>query len=142
MALPTSSATRWSAARSAVVAVAALRVVLGIGAVVRPELVARPWIGHDDGPGTAVLGRALGGRDIALGLGLLLAANHDGPLRGWTEAAALADTGDVVATLAAFGRLPLRGRLVVLAAAGGAAAVGWWAARAVDQARPSPCPAG
>ena len=88
-------------------------------------MVARPWVGDDDGPGGAVLGRALGGRDVALGLGLLLAANHDRHLRGWAEAAALADSVDVAATLLAFDRLPRKGCLAVLAAAGGAAAVGW-----------------
>ncbi|HEX3947829.1 MAG TPA: hypothetical protein VHW47_08985 [Acidimicrobiales bacterium] len=119
-------------ARRVVVVVAAGRVGIGVAALARPRLAVRPWVGVDDGPASAVLGRSLGGRDIALGLGLLLAANHDRPLRGWAEAAALADTGDVVATLAAFGSLPRRGRLLVLAASAAAAAAGWWAARSVD----------
>ncbi len=114
------------------IAVAAGRVALGAVALLSPAVVARPWVGEDDGPATAVLGRALGGRDLALGLGLLLAANHDRHLRGWAEAAALADAADVVATLLAFDRLPRRGRLAVLTAAGGAAAAGWWAAARCD----------
>ena len=123
----------WS--RDVAIAVAAGRVALGAVALVSPAVVARPWVGDDDGPSRAVLGRALGGRDVALGLGLLSAANHDRHLRGWVEAAALADSADVVATLLAFDRLPRKGRLAVLAAAGGAAAAGWWAAARCDRGR-------
>jgi hypothetical protein len=123
----------WS--RNVAIAVAAGRVALGAVALVSPAVVARPWVGDDDGPSRAVLGRALGGRDVALGLGLLSAANHDRHLRGWVEAAALADSADVVATLLAFDRLPRKGRLAVLAAAGGAAAAGWWAATRCDRGR-------
>jgi hypothetical protein len=95
---------------------AAARVAVGLTAVAAPKLVARPWIGTEAGGlGAAVLGRALGGRDIALGLGLLMAARRDRPLRGWTEAGALADLVDAATTVWAFGRLPERGRLVVLA---------------------------
>jgi hypothetical protein len=121
--------------RNVAVAVAAGRVALGAVALVSPAVVARPWVGDDAGPSRAVLGRALGGRDVALGLGLLSAANHDRDLRGWVEASALADSADVAATLLAFDRLPRRGRLAVLAAAGGAAVAGWWAATRCDEPR-------
>ncbi|MDQ3601126.1 MAG: hypothetical protein M3408_07735, partial [Actinomycetota bacterium] len=48
---------------------AAGRVALGVVAVLRPELPARPWVGTTEAGGAAgrVLGRALGGRDISLG---------------------------------------------------------------------------
>jgi hypothetical protein len=42
-------------------------------------------------------------------------------VRGWLEASALADAGDVAATLADWGSRPRLGRLVVLAAAAGGA---------------------
>jgi hypothetical protein len=110
-------------ARMLAIAVAGGRAALGVTAMVAPDAVARPWIGDDGrGPGRRVLARALGGRDLALGLGALLAARPDGPLRGWVEAGGLADAGDVAATFLAFRHLPERGRWLVLAAAGGAVA--------------------
>jgi hypothetical protein len=64
-----------------------------------------------------LLARALGARDVALGVGVLLALRHDAPARGWVEAGGLADAGDVLVTLAALKELPRRGRWAVLAAA-------------------------
>ncbi len=105
------------------VSVAGARVALGVVAVAAPVAAARPWVGAATvGPASAVLGRALGGRDLALGLGALLAARRGAPLRGWVEAGGLADWGDVTATLLSFGRLPRWGRWLVLAASAGAAA--------------------
>ena len=118
------------AARRLALALAAGRVGLGGVAMVAPRVVAQPWIGErGNDPLTAVLARALGGRDLALGLGVLIASRRGQPLRGWVEAGALADAVDAAVTLAAFGRLPNRGRLLVLAAAGGAAVVGTVVAR-------------
>jgi hypothetical protein len=121
-----------SAARRLAVALAAGRVGVGGVAVLAPRVMAKPWIGErGNDPMAAVLARALGGRDLALGLGVLMASRGGQPLRGWVEAGALADLVDAAVTLAAFGRLPNRGRLLVLAAAGGAATVGAVAARAL-----------
>lgn len=120
-------------ARGLALWVAAARIGLGLVAAVAPTVVARPWIGDDaHRPGAMVLGRALGGRDLALGLGPLLAARRGAPLRGWVEAAALADLVDTGATLVAFRRLPRRGRWLVLASAGAAAAAGAVAARSLE----------
>jgi len=116
-------------ARTLALGVAGLRVALGLGALAAPDVAARPWVG-DEGPAAPrrTLARALGGRDVALGLGALLAARRGAPVRGWVEAGALADAGDVVATLASFPRLPRYGRFVVLAGAAGAVAAGVLAA--------------
>src|SRR5581483_4627507 len=106
------------------------RVGLGLMAIVEPSPISRPWIGASrDEVGPRVLARALGGRDVALGLGVLLAARRNAPLRGWVEAGALADAVDAAATALAFRRLPRSGRYLVLAASGGAAALGSAAAR-------------
>jgi hypothetical protein len=119
-----------SAARRLALALAAGRVGVGGVAVLAPRVMANPWIGErGNDPLAAVLARALGGRDLALGVGVLMASRRGQPLRGWVEAGALADLVDAAVTLAAFGRLPNRGRLLVLAAAGGAAMVGTVAAR-------------
>ncbi|MGH9088399.1 MAG: hypothetical protein ACRDYZ_09860, partial [Acidimicrobiales bacterium] len=127
-------AVRWSplspdAARLLALGVAAARIGLGVTAVVAPTVVSRPWIGSEaEGAGAKVLGRSLGGRDVALGLGPVLADRRRRPIRGWVEAAALADLVDATATLAAFRSLPAKGRWIVLASAGGAAAAGALAA--------------
>lgn len=103
---------------------AGLRAALGVAALVVPDATARPWVGQEGrGPGRQVLARALGGRDLALGLGALLAARRGGGIRGWIEAAALADAVDVAATMGSYRHLPPTGRLAVLGLAGGAVAV-------------------
>jgi hypothetical protein len=98
------------------------RTALGVVAFAAPTLPSRPWVGTDAGrASTRTLTRALGARDVALGLGTLLAQRHRSPVRGWLEASALADAGDVAATLAGWGSRPRLGRVVVLAAAAGGA---------------------
>jgi hypothetical protein len=113
--------------------VAVGRLALGVTAIALPQVPLRPWVGdrRTDQP-ALVLARALGGRDVALGLGAVLAMRHDAPLRGWVEAGGLADTGDAVFTLLAFRHLPAAGRWAVLAAAGGGALAARLAARGVD----------
>lgn len=97
---------------------------LGLVAIAAPALPLSPWVGPAAGdPSAQLLARALGGRDLALGLGTLRAIWRHEPLGGWVAAAGLADAGDVAATLGRFGSLPRVGRwAVLLAAAGGAAA--------------------
>jgi hypothetical protein len=112
---------RWAAA-----GVGALRVMLGLVAVGRPTLAARPWVGAShNAPATVVLARAAGARDIALGAGALAAVLRDdaGGTRGWTAAGAFCDLMDVMITLASWRTLP-RTRALVAAAAGGAVVVG------------------
>jgi hypothetical protein len=60
--------------RRGATAVAVSRVGVGVVAFAAPALVARSWVGGaGGGPSGRVLGRALGGRDLALGLGALAA---------------------------------------------------------------------
>lgn len=99
------------------------RIGIGAVAVLVPRLVLRPWLGKGNNtPATRMLMRMVGARDIALGMGVVFALNHDAPVRGWLEAATVADSGDFVATLLAFRHLP---RLTAIASAltsiGGAA---------------------
>jgi hypothetical protein len=107
-------------------AVAAGRVALGLTAFVRPSVPARPWVGAAaDGVAGRVFGRALGARDLALGLGALhgLAAERSSA-SAWVAAGALSDALDVTASLASWNELAQRGRWLVVAAAGGAALTG------------------
>jgi hypothetical protein len=106
-----------------------VRVVLGVSALVSP-LAARPWVGPSvREPAGAVLGRAAGARDLALGAGALLAARQGGRAeRTWVAAGAFCDLVDAATTIAHRRRLPAAGRVLVSGAAVGAAAVGALAA--------------
>ena len=118
-------------------AVAAGRVALGVTALAWPAVPARPWVGGGaaDGVAARVFGRALGARDLALGLGALAAL--DGPAADpgaaslWVAAGALSDALDVAASVASWRELPRVTRWLVAASAGGAAVIGTAGALAV-----------
>lgn len=115
--------------RAAAKAMGAGRVALGLSYVLAPGLSLRAWPGArpttaGDGAQLRHLARSTGGRDIALGAGVLLALSHDAPARGWLEAAALADAVDALAILLAFRHLPRTRAVLMLGAALGTAAAG------------------
>jgi hypothetical protein len=115
--------------RYAATAVAAGRVGLGVAALAWPSVPARPWVGSSaDELGAQVFGRALGARDLALGLGALAAVRKAscGPQTAgaWFAAGALSDALDVAVTAAEWRRLPRATRWLVAASAGGAAVAG------------------
>lgn len=100
------------------------RAAIGAALLAAPALVTQGWLGDDARTDAArVLGRALGARDAALGLGLVgaLATGKRGAAQPWLQAAALADAVDAAATLLAWKRLPPAGRAGVLALAAGSA---------------------
>lgn len=112
---------------------AVARIALGLTAMTLPDLPLRLWLGrrgHD--PAVRLVGRALGARDLALGMGALLSMRHDAPVRGWVEAGGMADAGDFGATLVGFSLLPRVGRWAVLAAAAGGAGAARLASVHVD----------
>jgi hypothetical protein len=110
--------------------IAAARIAIGVGATLAPALVTRLQFGTDT-PAQRVTVRMLGARDLALGIGALLAARHGSAgLRGWVEAGALADGVDALAFLGA-GRDAARVRALTVLVAGGSAVVSAWAARAL-----------
>lgn len=114
----------------------ATRVGLGTLLLLAPGFVARAWVGEGAAEPTAkALARALGVRDAALGLGALLALEHGESTRGWLEAAALADAGDAVATLAGWGNLPALRRWLALVASVSAAYLGARLARGESGAK-------
>ena len=124
--------------RRGAVTVAAGRVALGLTALAWPSVPARPWVGESaDDLAARVFGRALGARDVALGLGALAALQRPGAEPGsvaaWVAAGALSDALDVAASLASWGELPQITRWLVAASAGGAALTG--AAAALTSAR-------
>lgn len=132
-------------------AVAAGRAAIGLAALAWPSFPSRPWVGASaDDLAARVFGRALGARDLALGLGALTAlqrqatlqsqdlqrpAAEPGPASAWVAAGALSDTLDVVASLASWRELPRIGRWLVVLSAAGAALAGAAGALAL---RPDP----
>lgn len=120
--------TRLDAGRSRRLALvnAAGRCCFGVGALLLPALVLRPWLGSARGdPSARMLARALGCRDLAIGVGTLLAGRQGLPLRLWALSAGLADAGDLAVTLGRFSELPRAGRwAVLLAATGGVVSAG------------------
>ncbi len=96
------------------------RFVFGVAFIAQPGLMERGWIGKQARlPGAQVLARAVGARDLALGLGGLQAvARGDGSARPWLSAAATCDAVDFGATWTAGRGIPRQARTVVLAIAG------------------------
>jgi hypothetical protein len=127
--------------RRGATAVAAGRVALGLAALARPSVPARPWVGAAaDDLAARVFGRALGARDLALGLGALAAlrdlGDEAGPAWAWVAAGALSDALDVVASLSSWEELPRLTRWLVAGSAGGAAIAGSAAAVSLRLAKP------
>jgi hypothetical protein len=125
--------------RQAAVALAVGRTAMGVTALAAPSLIWHPWVGDTHGVPARVLGRALGGRDLALGLGTLAALRAVPPASAaagtsagtaaktagaWVGFAAVADSLDLVTTAAAWDELPTVGRWLIATTAGGAAVVG------------------
>ena len=103
--------------------IAAGRVGFGLTLMASPGRATALWLGDDaDRPGTRVVTRGLGARDLALGAGALVVP--ESLLRPWVAAAIVADAADLVATVAAGDALPLAGRILVGAMASGALALG------------------
>jgi hypothetical protein len=121
-------------ARQAALALARGRIAFGAAFLVTPGLLGRLWIGDDAKRGAVKLVlRALGARDLALGLGVVIALDRGAPVRGWLEAGVLSDTADFVATFVAGDSIPEGGRRNTLAMASGSAALGVALARALDE---------
>lgn len=110
--------------RSAAIAISAGRVALGAALVVVPERIGRGWIGPAATERSVeVLARSLGIRDVVVGAGgaAALLGGSDSA-RAWLIAAAVADIGDLFATLLARDVLPANGvRGTAVLAAGSAA---------------------
>ena len=82
--------------RKLAVAFAAGRGLFGVGLMVLPSRMGTSWIGPDaEQPPVHVVIRGLGGRDIALAVGTILAARERAPRCGpgwWAPSAATSPT--------------------------------------------------
>jgi peptide-methionine (R)-S-oxide reductase len=113
------------------------RIALGVAAVVAPGLAARVMGGRRGSEGIApALARMLGARDLALGLGTVIALDRGAPVRGWLEGSALADTVDCVACVVARDEMS-PGAFQAAAGLGGASAIlGIFLSRRLDPPPP------
>jgi hypothetical protein len=109
--------------RQLVRALAAGRVAVGAALTVAPGLTGRTWIGPVARQREVkVVVRAMGGRDLAMGLGTLQALERGGDVRSWVVLSAACDAVDTAATLLAIRRLGPRAVPVLLTAAAAAVA--------------------
>lgn len=118
--------------------VARCRIAIGLAAVVSPRLATRV-MGRgrpSDGMGP-LFARMLGARDVALGLGTVIALDRGAPVRGWVEGSALADAADCIScVLARDDMSPLAFR--ASAGLGGASAIlGVFLSRRLDPPPPA-----
>jgi hypothetical protein len=113
------------------------RALLGAALLVAPGRLAVPWVGRDGSRAAAkTIARGLGARDVAIGAGAMAVSGD--ALRPWLIAAIAADTGDLLATLAAGDAIPARGRALVGAMAFGGAALGGVSLAGILRQRQSP----
>jgi hypothetical protein len=100
----------------------ASRVALGAGLLVAPRLLGRPWIGRPATlPPAQVALRALGARDLIMGLITLHTLDHPEVGPRWQRTCAATDAVDALATLGARRSLPRGATLVAALAAAGSA---------------------
>jgi hypothetical protein len=110
-----------------------VRLVIGAGIFLMPRRLGRWWTGEEDISTTSRMAlRSLGGRDVALAVGTLIALENDGNVRGWLEAGALSDASDAVSTITNWGDLPSLRRLLGLASSVSATMVGLNLAQSFD----------
>jgi hypothetical protein len=116
------------------------RIAFGAAFVLFPGLAGRVWIGSDAGRRPVkVLARAFGARDLAIGLGIVIALDRGAPVRGWIEAGAFSDAIDTAAGLVAGGSIPPATRWPCVALGAGSAAAGAALSRRLDEP-PQPIP--
>jgi hypothetical protein len=101
------------------------RVLFGGAALAAPRSTGQLLAGDGGAaPDAQAFLRGMGGREIGLGLGLLVMIRGDRPVRPWLAAAVLADGSDIAGIAGAWRHMAPSKRLLGLATAGGAVATG------------------
>ena len=114
------------------------RIAFGAMMLVAPRLAVRVMGGGRRSTGTApLLARMVGGRDVALGLGTVIALDRGKPVRGWLEGSALADAVDCVACLLARSELPGNVVRATVGLGGASAVAGALLSRRLDPPPPA-----
>jgi hypothetical protein len=114
-------------ARDLAVGVAGGRIAIGAVSLAAPGVVGRAMMGADgDSRATRLLLRAVGARDLALGIGVLAALDRNAPMGGWMRASAVVDGLDAAGSLLARRHLrPPVFPAALSAATAGALLSGW-----------------
>jgi hypothetical protein len=113
------------------------RVALGVAVLSAPGFAARAVSGASEPVGVeALFARMLGARDLALGLGTLLALKKGAPVRGWLEASAMVDGADCLAAVLARKRMSAAAHAGTIVLASGSAVIGAVLARRLDRQGP------
>jgi hypothetical protein len=86
---------------------------------------------------TSAFARMLGARDLALGVGTVIALDRGAPVRGWLEAGALVDGVDLVTAMLAREEIPRTALVGTVALAGVAAFTGIALSRRLDPSPPA-----
>jgi hypothetical protein len=108
-------------ARDLAVGLGCGRIAIGVVSLLAPRLVGRAMLRPGgDSDGTRLFLRVLGARDLALGIGALVALDRTAPVRGWLRASVVVDGLDAAGSLLARHHL----RPTVFPAAAGAATAG------------------
>ena len=108
-------------ARDLALGLSGARIAVGVASLLAPGLVVRAMMGPEGhSSGMRLLFRVVGVRDLALGIGVLVALERDAPVRGWLQASAVVDGLDAAGSLLARHQL----RPTVFPAAAGAATAG------------------
>jgi hypothetical protein len=108
------------------------RVIIGASIFLFPSTFVRLWTGRrNESYPTNMLARGLGARDLAIGLGTLIALEGSSAAR-WLQAGAVADAGDAIGTLSSIRELGGLKATALLAVEVGAAAVGSALAEDID----------
>jgi hypothetical protein len=119
---------------------ARLRIAVGAAFVLLPGVAGRMWIGSDAARRPVkVLARAFGARDLAIGLGVVIALDRGTPVRGWIEAGALSDAIDTCASVLAGGSIHPAIRVPAIAIGASSTVAGAQLAPEFDHA-PEPIP--
>lgn len=120
--------------RNLIYAFAAGRIAFGAALLAAPERVGKSWLGEPaEHPATHIALRGLGGRDIALAAGAVLATARGSAARPWLALTVASDVLDIAATLAAGDSVPDRARKGTVALAGGTALLGATLTALVDE---------
>jgi hypothetical protein len=126
--------------RDAALLHARARIAVGAAFVLFPGLAGRMWIGSPAAwRPVKVLARAFGARDLAIGLGIVIALDRGTPVRGWIEAGMLSDAIDTTASLLAGSSIPAAIRWPAVAVGAGSTAIGVALAQDLDET-PEPIP--
>ncbi len=113
------------------------RIGIGTAAMLAPGLATRVLSGRRASGIEPPLARMLGARDVALGLGTVIALDRGAPVRGWLEAAAFSDGADCLSSLIGRARLSSWAVSATVAAAVGSALSGVYLSRRLDPAPPA-----